>query len=226
MSSADILPLVRRLDRKYRKRFSDGDCHNEADELDKILHRFDLITIEKAVDRVIEREPHYPTPRKILDAVGEVLEFEARRRPATETRDSCSDCGSRFTTRYWWRRPRNDRDVSDAMAPNNPHKGFVLLGGRLHCDCSWRKMIKLYLTNEELAVLFLEDDQDPIVLAEIRFRGSPAPKKRQLALMVEGVGKSIDRGDAFEEPPSPTGDDVRADLSWSDEQPLASVSAT
>jgi len=222
MNASEILPLVIRLDRKYRKRFNEADRINEAEELARSLGRHDLFAVERAVDLVIEREPHYPTPRKILDAIAEITQRDADRRPrGSSSSETCQGCGSEYVGRFWWRRPKAPADVARAMAPGNPHPGFIRLGGRLHCDCSWAKMLRFYLNDDEMAAMLRDDPECPIVQREIRRRAETGgPRRSPLAALTASVGRSIEQGDAFEDPAPITGDQVRADLSWSDQRPL------
>lgn len=206
-----------------------GSVEKVAEEWHRHLGSFDLDVLNLALDRLVRTHDGHARPR-LATLRGIASELQRARTggvssdmpDGTPGVDYCGRCMTAYEPRFWWRRPRSPADIARAMAPDNRHKGFIRLGGRSHCDCDWAQMIRAYLVDEELAVLVLEDPEDPVIRDEVRRRASSGPtvRRHDLAALKASIGQPIEQGDAFEEPPRPTGQDVRSDLGWSDETPL------
>lgn len=149
MSAAELLEHVRRLDRHYRKRFSNEDLAHQAREFARRLRGYDALTVRRAVDRVVDDEPHYPTPAKLAAACAAVADRGERSRAPRPNVDRCPQCHTEPQPRTWWRRPIGDREGVVAQGGDVP--GF-LRGRRDLCDCQWRASL-WYRTEEELTLI-------------------------------------------------------------------------
>lgn len=180
MTTAGMLEHVRRLDRHYRKRFSDHDMEHQAAEFARRLERFDTHTVRRAVDRLIDDEPHYPTPAKLYMASAACAEQTHAASPVDL--DRCGQCGTAYQARTWLRSPRG-AEVAAAFAPGNPHPGFVARS-RDYCDCGWRRVL-WYRHETELAAMGGADD--PFCRDELRRRATPDRPLPRLLRVVRDV---------------------------------------
>lgn len=184
MDCLTMVEYVRRMDRHWRKRMSDPDLKHQAQELARKLARFDGLTIRRAVDRVIDDEPHYPTPAKLYLACAEVA--ERIRQPSTHDLDRCPQCHIAFELRTWLRAPRGE-EIAGAFAPGNPYPGFVAKQ-RDYCDCGWRRMLSSRTETEIEAMGGLDD---PILRDELRRRTVPERPLSPRLRLVRSVGNPM-----------------------------------
>lgn len=175
MTAADLIPFVERLDRHYRKRMGDPDIRYQAQEFARRLRGCDLVTIERAVDAVIDQEPHYPTPNKLAAAVADVR--ERMQAPAVHHdprgipgQDFCRQCRTAFQPRV----------IPRLRGPDHTPSGAYR---RDLCDCQYRALLR-YCEDRELEALRAQDD--PFAEAELRRRdaGPRVPRMQQLTSQV------------------------------------------
>lgn len=187
MSAIELLEHVRRLDRHYRKRFSNEDLEHQAREFGRKAAGYDAMTVRRAVDRLIDDEPHYPTPAKLAAACAAVRERQSARDQVRPDTHRCHQCGTPATARTWYRRPRTPAEVGTA-ATSAP-EGF-LRKFRDYCDCQWRCALH-YRDEEELQLM--GGPADPDIAQELRRRArlGITPRRPRLQLITATVGRPV-----------------------------------
>lgn len=81
MTAEQMVPLVLRLDRRYRVRGTDEERAAMAVELARKLARFDVPIVTQAVEQHIDAEPFSPTPNQLLQRCLDLTRETARRTP-------------------------------------------------------------------------------------------------------------------------------------------------
>lgn len=191
MSPADLYPHVVRMDKKWRKRFSDDDLQNEAKEFSYALQPYRVRALEMGVDALIREEAHYPTPGKLRQYVSEAESRLPRGKLAGADLPTglCPGCRTYVQRRDSYRRPVRRADVViGVVMVEDVKEGIPLVAQwRDMCDCQWGYFLR---TKPDVELSVMGQD-DPFVRDELRRRAAIGKPISRLARIVQPVVKLL-----------------------------------
>lgn len=166
----DLIALTTELQRLaafYGARFATDDeqLRAKAREYARVLTHLDGPLLHRVASQAMARDPHFPTPGKLLDYATDLLVQDRRYTgPGSTVLPSgvCPLCQTELQVRTWPRPPRHREEPPPDAA------GWVW-SRQLLCDHNWAIHLRApYLTDAQLAAL--DPGDDPFVADELRRR--------------------------------------------------------